>query len=166
MSSTSSDSFEQLRTKGYQVIPNILTPSETASSVASIWNWLESLGTGIERNNSSTWTRESWPLVDHGIIVYPPLYHAPFVWDLRQHPKVVEAFAQLHGTDDLLVSFDRVNLSRPLSQDEDPEEFTLWLHTDQSNHNPVFCVQGFVNLQEAGEEDGCLVVIEGSHALH
>ena len=61
---------------------------------------------------------------------------------------------------------DRTNLSLPITEEE-RYEVELWLHTDQSNRRPErFGVQGFVNLQPAGPQDGSLVVLEGSHLLH
>lgn len=80
-------------------------------------------------------------------------------------PGVIEPFAKLWGTDELVVSFDTVNVTLPQSivgsYDSQP-----WPHVDQApERRGLRCVQGIVNLSESGPEDGGLVVMKGSSRL-
>lgn len=80
-------------------------------------------------------------------------------------PAVIEPFAKLWGTDELLVSFDTVNITLPQSI-VGPYDSQPWPHCDQDPAKPEFsCVQGIVQLSEAGPEDGGLVVMKGSAPL-
>jgi ectoine hydroxylase-related dioxygenase (phytanoyl-CoA dioxygenase family) len=87
------------------------------------------------------------------------------MWDARCEPKVIDAFAKIHGTKELLVSFDGLNIMK--APEKGGSTFSKsWFHTDQSPMNGTYCVQGFINLKESGPEDGGLVIIKGSHRYH
>jgi ectoine hydroxylase-related dioxygenase (phytanoyl-CoA dioxygenase family) len=78
---------------------------------------------------------------------------------------VIEPFAKLWGTDDLVVSFDTINVTLPQSV-VGPYDSQPWPHCDQDpDKKELACVQGIVQLSEAGPEDGGLVVMKGSAAL-
>lgn len=74
--------------------------------------------------------------------------HEKFVWDVRTEPKVVEAFSKIWGTDELLVSFDGINLTLPPPEtDEKKAVPQRWPHQDQDSTIRGFqCAQGIVNL--------------------
>ncbi|KAJ5611884.1 hypothetical protein N7528_008989 [Penicillium herquei] len=84
------------------------------------------------------------------------------MWDARMEPGVIDAFAKIWGTDELIVSFDSLNITLPnLKQQREP-----WPHIDQApRKRGLHCVQGIINLSHAGPEDGSLVVIPGSYAI-
>lgn len=80
-------------------------------------------------------------------------------------PGVLEAFAMLWGTEELLVSFDSLNVTLPNRKDVPRKE--AWEHIDQSPlRRGLHCVQGILNLSPSGPDDGGLVVYPGSHALN
>lgn len=80
-------------------------------------------------------------------------------------PGVLEAFALLWGTDQLLASFDSLNITFP--NRKDVERKPAWEHIDQSPlRKGLHCVQGIINLSTSGIDDGGLVVYPGSHALN
>ncbi|KAI0137195.1 phytanoyl-CoA dioxygenase [Xylariales sp. AK1849] len=91
--------------------------------------------------------------------------HEKFMWDARMEPGVLNAFATIWGTDELLVSFDSLNVTFP--NRKDIPKIGAWEHLDQSPlRRGLHCVQGFINLSPSGPEDGGLVVYPGSHALN
>jgi ectoine hydroxylase-related dioxygenase (phytanoyl-CoA dioxygenase family) len=155
--------LEHFQKEGYSVIPDVLTEEKNKSYVSRYWDWLESLGTGIKRNDKKTWIGKNWPMSDRGILCYPSPAHTQFVWDLRSEDKVIEPFEKIHNTKELLVSFDRGNVTKPSFGKKKPVK--IWTHTDQTE-SKLECVQGFVNLIDCGEEDAGLVVIPGSHKYH
>lgn len=91
--------------------------------------------------------------------------HEKFMWNARMEPGVLDAFQKLWATDELLVSFDCLNINLPNRSDLSAR--APWPHVDQSpNKRGLHCVQGIINLSVSGPEDGGLVVYPGSHALH
>lgn len=90
--------------------------------------------------------------------------HEDFVWDIRTEPGVVNAFATVYGTEDLIASFDSINITFP--RRTDIEANTRWAHQDQDPKRPGFrCLQGIVNLAPNGPNDGGLIVMKGAHTL-
>lgn len=84
------------------------------------------------------------------------------MWDIRQEPEILNAFEKIWGTDQLLVSFDSVNITLPNRSDKPAR--SPWPHVDQSPlRRGLHCVQGIINLSTAGPEDGSLVVVPQSH---
>lgn len=47
--------------------------------------------------------------------------HEKWVWDIRGEPGVVDSFAKVYGDDDLIVSFDVVNVQFSKSVSPFPE---------------------------------------------
>jgi hypothetical protein len=78
-------------------------------------------------------------------------------------PGVIEAFAKIWGTDELLVSFDAPNITLPGRKDI---TWAPWPHIDQSPTRKGFaCVQAIINLSPAGPNDGGLMLYQGSSEL-
>jgi hypothetical protein len=90
--------------------------------------------------------------------------HEDFVWEVRSAPGVIEAFEKVFNTPDLIVSFDAINISFHDRSDWPPN--TPWPHQDQDPDKPGFrCLQGLVNLQPCGPDDGGLIACKGAHLL-
>jgi ectoine hydroxylase-related dioxygenase (phytanoyl-CoA dioxygenase family) len=156
----------QLEHQGYCVIPEVLDEKQTHEFVEAFWDWLEGLGTGIKRGDWSTWTKERKPLQDRGIVKYPSLAHADFIWKMRCHPNVRSIFAQLWNDVDLLVGFCRACILPPASIASSHKKKD-WFHVDQSSRRRGrHCIQGLVNLIDSDSSDAGLVVIPGSHFYH
>jgi hypothetical protein len=69
----------------------------------------------------------------------------------------------LWGTDELLVSFDAVNITLPGRKDM---KWKPWPHVDQApTRKGLSCAQGIINLSEAGPLDGGLQLLQGSSEL-
>jgi ectoine hydroxylase-related dioxygenase (phytanoyl-CoA dioxygenase family) len=111
----------------------------------------------------STWKAADLP-VQTKINTYENygVVHERFMWEARMEPKILDAFAKVWGTEELLVSFDSLNVTLPnLKPARAP-----WPHIDQApRKRGMHCVQGIINLSHAGPEDGSLVVIPGSQAM-
>lgn len=164
----SKESLDHLHSEGFAVIANALSPSDAARALGLTWDYLEQLGTGIDRNDMSTWGDDRWPIVTSGGIV-PSLGigHSAAQWFTRSAPAIKTAFASIWDDDDLLVSFDGMALWRPT--DVDPAWETTrggsWLHIDQHPiTRPGFhCVQGAVSLLPSSPSTGGNILIPGSH---
>jgi len=156
-----------LREHGWAVVPRVLEPAQVSDYASRFWDWMESFGSGIKRTDRITWKPANWPPSIRGLLQHYRIGHAKFVWDLRSEAAVLDVFAQLWSTHDLLVSFDGACLATPvharISRDKDS-----WAHIDQgpAKAGRYECVQGLMTLSEAGPDLGGLVVYSGSHKLH
>jgi hypothetical protein len=63
---------------------------ECEEYVEGVWAWLEGLGTGISRDDPSTWTAPEWVRNYKGIINSLEVAHQDFVWRVRKHPRVLQ----------------------------------------------------------------------------
>lgn len=101
-----------------------------------------------------------------GLMVGNGVSHEEFTWKARTEPKVLETFQQLWGTDELVVSFDAINISLTLGPHGRTDIFPTkpWPHMDQ---NPLITefelAQGLIALTPSRKNDGGLVVVKGSH---
>jgi ectoine hydroxylase-related dioxygenase (phytanoyl-CoA dioxygenase family) len=157
---------EHLESKGWAVVPSVLSTEKVELYKSCFWDWMESFGSGIDRSNPESWTSSNWPLSIRGLLQHYRIGHAKFVWDLRTEQAVLDVFAKLWATYDLLVSFDGACCAKP-SRDND-NLFNTWAHLDQGPKKAGLyeCVQGLVTLTEAGPGLGGLLVYENSHLLH
>ena len=164
----SQESLDHLESEGYVVIANALSPTEADQALNLTWEYLEGLGTGVDRTDVSTWGDDQWPINVHGgIVPSQGIGQSAPQWFIRSAPAVKQAFAAVWDDDDLLVSFDGMALWRPT--DVDPAWATdrggAWLHIDQHpiSRPGLQCVQGAVTLTATSADIGGNIVVPGSH---
>ncbi|KAK9369484.1 hypothetical protein V1509DRAFT_619566 [Lipomyces kononenkoae] len=159
------DWFRDLIRDGYCVVKGAISREHAAEYVEAIYQWLESFNMGFDRNDVRTFHKDHLPVIGNkGICKDYGVSHEDFVWRVRSEPGVIGAFARIWGTDDLIVSFDAINISLPHRTDMPPN--SPWAHQDQDPARPGFrCLQGLVNLLPNGPNDGGLVVCKGGHKL-
>ncbi|ORY27108.1 hypothetical protein BCR39DRAFT_560206 [Naematelia encephala] len=159
--------MSELRCNGYAVVHGAIPPDRAARYVNEIYRWLESVGKGFKADDRDTWHVQCMPRFQKGgLYKRYGVAHEQFAWDIRTEPAVIDAFAQIWGTDELLVSFDAINASFPFPSDELGQAAKPWPHVDQSpTRSSMHCIQGIINLLENGPDDGGLMVLEGSMSL-
>ncbi|CAG9996783.1 unnamed protein product [Clonostachys byssicola] len=154
-----------LAENGYVVLKGAIPLDRALGYRDKAYEWLQSFGTNLDFDDPSTWTKSNLPI--HSCINTFSRYsvcHEKFVWDARLEPGVVDTFAEIWGTNELLVSFDALNVTFPNRKDVVPRP--PWEHVDQSPlRRGLNCIQGIINLSPAGPNDGGLVVYPGSHRL-
>lgn len=154
-----------LHRDGYVVVKGAVPRDRALGYQKAAHNWLASFGTELDLEKPETWTKENLPNQSkintfHGYCVT----HEKFFWDARTEPGVVDVFATIWGTDELLVSFDALNITLPNRRDVPRKP--AWEHVDQSPlRQGLHCVQGIINLSPSGPDDGGLVVYPGSQNL-
>jgi hypothetical protein len=79
-------------------------------------------------DDRSNWKEEFPQLNDYGIFG-GWAGQIQVMWDLRQDPRIVDAFAQIWGTSDLIVSMDGMSIMCPPEIREG--YFQPWPHVDQ-----------------------------------
>ncbi|GAA6028944.1 hypothetical protein JCM8097_001518 [Rhodosporidiobolus ruineniae] len=156
---------DNLAPDGFAIIRGAVPEERALAYRERFYGWLEKFPLGFKREDRSTYTQEHIPMVMRGGMFHHSVGHEAFLWELRQEPGLIESFAKLWGTDELLVSFDGANLSLPGDiQDPNPPK---WPHIDQDAERRGFlCAQGLVNLAPNGPDDGGLMLFKGSHALN
>ncbi len=111
-------SVEYLEAEGYVVIAGALSATEASRALDLTWDYLEELGTGVDRNDVETWGDDQWPVNVHGgIVPSQGIGHSAAQWYIRSVPSVKKAFAAVWDDEDLLVSFDGMALWRPTDVD-------------------------------------------------
>ncbi|GAA5987453.1 hypothetical protein JCM10908_001958 [Rhodotorula pacifica] len=164
---TYGDFRDDLVRDGYVVVKNAISADRAAHYVDEIQTWLESFNLGYKRDDPSTVRDECLPIIiAKGLVQAYGAPHESFTWGVRSEPGVIGTFEKIFQTDDLLVSFDAVNVSLAGRLDKKYDEFQPWAHQDQDPERPGFrCIQGFVNLCPNGDNDGGLMVLKGGHLV-
>ncbi|KAH8900667.1 hypothetical protein GQ53DRAFT_835611 [Thozetella sp. PMI_491] len=152
---------------GYAVVKGAVPRERVEEYGNQMLSYLENFagGLGFKRDDPSTVKEANLPIItEKGMILGYGVAHEDFAWSVRQEPGVVEAFERIYDTDDLIVSFDSVNMAFPNRTDLPTN--TPWAHQDQDPETPGFrCMQGLVNIFPNGDDDGGLIVCKGAHQL-
>ena len=146
------DINRELETKGFCVIPDVLSSQEVNDIKQLFYKWQSTIPNHNKIHNQ---------IDPHGIYKFHNVGHQEHAWAIRTNPKVVDVFKKIWNTDKLVVSFDG---SCYISKDCNKQD-NIWTHTDQApNSKGLQCYQGFVALTSNRERT--LVVYEESHLLH
>ena len=146
------DIIQELQTKGYCVIPDVLSSQEVDNAKQLFYKWQSTIPNHNKIHNT---------IDPHGIYKFHNVGHQEHAWTIRTNPKVVDVFKKIWNTDKLVVSFDG---SCYISKDCNKTD-NIWTHTDQApNSKGLQCYQGFVALTSNRERT--LIVYEESHLLH
>lgn len=140
------------RERGVLVVPGLFAEGDVAEAEDAVWKHL-----GMSSDDPETWYEQK---SDHGIMVQ--LFHHPALEAIRRSPKLKQVYAQIWGTDDLLVSTDRVSFNPP---ERPGHEFRgPRLHWDVSLELPIpFNVQGLVYLTDTAADQGAFTCVPGFH---
>ena len=144
--------LEQLNTKGYAIIENVLTAEQVNTAKEYFREWLAANPIVMEKHSK---------IHPHGIFKFAEVGHQKHAWYIKTLPAVQNQFKELWGTEELVTGFDGSCL---ITSEVDKKD-RIWTHTDQAPATKGrACVQGFVALTT--NEERTLVVYEGSHLLH
>ena len=95
----------------------MLDAAEVDRANELFFDYLEALGSGVDRGESNTWGDDHWPPCagDAGILPWFGIGQSPFMWFVRTRSRVAAAYRQAWGLDDaaLACSFDGCCAWRP-----------------------------------------------------
>lgn len=176
--------LKDLEELGYCVIPQILSTLEAEILYQRVWHeYIEQAWPKCRMADRSNW-KEEFPRHNKYGIFAGPAGHTQVMWDLRQDLRIVDVFARIWNTHDLVVSMDGLSLMCP------PEirkgSFDPWPHVDQAipkqqngraskNSPPVefvsesllktnpFNIQGQFLFEDSFDGDGGFYCIPKSH---
>ena len=173
-----------LEEQGYCVIPDVLSTSETEILYERVWHeFIELAWPNCKLKDRSNWA-ESFPMHNKVGVFAGPAGQTQVMWDLRQDPRIVDIFAKIWDTHDLIVSMDGISLMCPPEIREGCIE--SWPHVDQTilrrqdnvahNNNPPqdfvsesqlkskpYTIQGQFLFEESIDGDGGFYCIPKSH---
>lgn len=167
--------LRELDENGWTIVKGVLSSEQKETAMDYFWEWLASLGSGIESGNLESWSDENWPGdVYSGSISSHGISQSQFVWYLRSRPSVVDVFMQIwehkhpkSTTKGLLCSMDSIVCWRPwwYCDFEDWEPKASGLHLDQNPNTKVgfHCVQGLLLLTDVTETTGGFKLVPKTH---
>lgn len=153
--------------EGYVVLKEVAPQERVEKSVDGIWDQLEGLGSGIKRDDLSTWSDANWPGWLHtGFLLSHGIPHSK--GDLRSLPAVRQAFASIwkSSPEEMVTSMDILIGWRPWWTSKDIQMPRVErLHVDQSPRmkKGFHCAQGMLLLRDATIETGGLQVVPQSN---
>jgi len=172
-----------LKEHGWVVIPNVVDSKECDECSNQLFNFLVGQNRNLKRDDPSTWIKSNLPKGTIRGGMNRCAAHLQPLWDIRQHPGVVQIFADLYRVKpiDLVTSMDAwtVYNSKAIDDsaggrkenwihfDQGPQPLPLWPCAetpstlqenieDESKREapaPFQCVQGYVTLEDADDED-------------
>ncbi|KAL8278766.1 hypothetical protein RQP46_008835 [Phenoliferia psychrophenolica] len=156
---------DQLATDGFCVVKDAIPREKALELLDRAHGWMESLGHGYKRDDPKTFRHETLPFnIKGGMMHSYGISHEDWNWETRTAPGVVGAFAKVWGTDELITSFDAGCIMLPYRTDV--KDTARWEHIDQSpSRDGFYCLQGIVNLNDNGPQDGGLMALKGSNQL-
>lgn len=156
-----------LQADGYVEIEDVLSVERCQYYISEMWNWMEGFGTGVKRDDPSSWknTKSStvWPHTTHGLLQHYKVGQTKFAWEMRAEPEILRIFAKLWHcqVEDLIVSFDGVNMGKPTKRGT---KWGKWIHLDQGPEDSTLrYYQGCLTLTDS---DGGLIFHERATELH
>jgi len=159
-----------LREYGAVEVENVLTTQQCKVARSLFWDYMECLGTGINRADEGTFANQRWPRnYTLGMVDEPETADAgqsALCWYVRGQQNIRTLYSYVYecAENELAGSLDRFGMQRTSHTHENPES-KLWLHVDQ---NPVrrdfnSCYQGVVNLIGTRNGDPGFVCVPHSH---
>jgi hypothetical protein len=176
--------LQDLEELGYCVIPQVLSTTEAELLYQRVWHeYIEKAWPNCRMDDRSNW-KDAFPMHNRYGIFAGPAGQIQVMWDLRQDSRIVDVFAHIWNTHDLIVSMDGISFMCP------PEirdgYFEPWPHVDQeiiirqdnvahNNKPPIdfvsesllktqpFTIQGQCLLEDSFDGDGGFYCIPKSH---
>lgn len=176
--------LKDLEELGYCVISQVLSTSEAERLYERVWReFIEKAWPNCRMDDRSHW-KEVFPMHNKMGIFAGPAGQTQVMWDLRQDPRIVNIFAQIWNTNDLIVSMDGLSFMCPPEIREG--YIKPWPHVDQSilrrpdsvahsNNPPIdfvsesplktrpYTIQGQFLFEDSLEGDGGFYCIPKSH---
>jgi len=152
------DHARSWREHGYIHLRAAISQAQVRKTIAAIFEFLE-----MDEHEPADWyddARRARSGIDsRGRI---PFYHHQTLWENRQTPAIHAAYAQIFGTDDLLVSIDRVNMNPPVTDAWPYDGFIHW-DFDVSQRPLAPTIQGLLCLTDDEGDAGGFQCVAGFH---
>ncbi len=93
--------------RGFVVFRGVLDQGEVARANELFFDYLEALGSGVDRNDVNTWGDDRWPPCagDAGILPWFGVGQSPFMWYVRTRERVAAAYRQARFAASIIISY-------------------------------------------------------------
>lgn len=146
--------------EGYVVIENVLDEKTIFDAIEYFWRDWNTVSPRFKRTDPSTWSIQTAPLMfAKGMATFNGFGQCDFMWYLRTRPQIIDIFANIYGTKDLITSFDGFSVFFSKNQ-KSPKD---WWHIDQHPENPEYSIQGAYNFLPVLEDSAGFTLVPGSH---
>ncbi|WP_405970624.1 phytanoyl-CoA dioxygenase family protein [Streptomyces sp. NBC_00988] len=145
------ENWQHWKTWGYVIIRDVVPREKVESLAATLWTFSE-----LDPDDEETWYRpkvenHAMPeLCGSGMV---EIYQHQHLWDIRQEPRLYDAFVDIWDREALWVTLDRANLNPPNRRNRQFKGFIHW-DIDTSVDPLPFDVQGIVSLVDTNPEMG------------
>ncbi|KAK3070159.1 hypothetical protein LTR53_010944 [Teratosphaeriaceae sp. CCFEE 6253] len=142
---------------GYVVVKGAVPKERAEAYQDEMLTYLETFagGLGFKRDDPSTILEKHLPVIhERGMIHGYGAGHETFCWNMRQESGVIDAFAKLYDTEDLIVSYDSINMQWPGRPTR-----------SRTPHGPTKTKIPRLNIFPNGENDGGIMVLPGAHLM-
>ena len=137
---------------GYVVVHNAVAPANCDEAARAIYEFLD----------ASPEVPESWYSRKYGVTIWVPLLRHPAFLANRRSPRIVKAFSQLWGREDLWATVDQGGLNPPERADwKFPGPHVHWDATIAPPHH--LGMQGILYLTDTPAHQGAFSCIPGFH---
>ena len=144
----SEEDWAFLKHTGYVIIKQAVSREQALKTAAFLYEFEEK-----DPNDSSTWytapraEMKMKELANTGMV---ECYNSQLQWDNRSTQRVVDAFADIWGTEKLWVTIDRANLNFPIRPGH---EYKAFIHWDYDPETKPVNVQGVLALADQLDEN-------------
>jgi hypothetical protein len=143
----------------------VLDDEECETTVNAMWEEMN-VTNKLDKDDSRTWENENWPTPNSRFLSNNYATHE-IVFRNSVHPKVVEVFSTLFGTDDLITTIDNWGIKRGTHFDwgtrYEWRDDSLRLHWDVDIYNYVpRLYQSFIALVDSDYSVGSFACVPGS----
>jgi ectoine hydroxylase-related dioxygenase (phytanoyl-CoA dioxygenase family) len=148
MANTRSALRAQIEKNGYAVVFDAVPAKLLDAVVNDIWRHV-----GADPTERESWYKPGI-VASTGMV---EMYHYQSLWDTRQHPRLHEIFAEVHGTEKLWVSLDRTNFKPPADPAHPEHDDKGYIHWDTDTAlypNIALRVQGVLALTDTAANMG------------
>ncbi len=137
---------------GYVVLRGAVTPAEARAAETAIYEYL-----GMRPDEPEGWYKNP-----QGHSIWVAMLRHPAFWANRRSPRMVKAFAQLWGREDLWVTVDQGGLNPPEREGWPfPGPHLHWDTTVAAPH--PFGTQAILYLADVAEDQGAFTCVPGFH---
>lgn len=127
---TYGDWRDEFHKNGCVLIKNVISAERAKYYADKQIEWLKNFELGFDEKDPSTWTADHLPVSFKGGMYFAyGSAHEKFTWEARTEPGVVGVFEKLWETNELISSFDGMNISMPNRKDL---KWSPWPHCDQN----------------------------------
>jgi hypothetical protein len=142
-------------TNGYIVVRSAVPQEYLDALVEATWEFLE-----MSPDNPSGWYNwPSWHKPRSGMV---QMFHHQAMWNIRQLPRVHQAFSEIYKTENLWVSLDRLNMNPPALPQDDWEGVIHW-DVDPLKYPSPLRVGGVLCLTDTAADQGGFQCVPGTH---